>query len=348
MQVLQPFSGKNGYICACLLAHCTKLLERMLDKKREHPKVKSKLHPRNKHRERYDLKALITHCPELAEYVSLNVYGDESIDFFNPAAVKMLNTALLKQHYGLVYWDIPEGYLCPPIPGRADYIHHVADLLRGNNFGHLPKGHKIKVLDIGVGANCVYPILGHQEYGWSFIGSDIDPKSIENAQQIIDQNPVLTGHIELRLQSNAKDFFYNILQKEETVDLTICNPPFHTSLQEAQAGTQRKLNNLKGKKTKKPILNFGGQASELCYEGGEKRFVKDMIRESRKFGNNCCWFSTLISKQSHLKSVYESLDKIGAKSVRTIAMGQGNKSSRIVAWTFFTKKEAMEWAKARW
>ena len=165
--------------------------------KREHPKEKSKLHPRNKHRERYDFKLLINSCPELAQYVRLNAYDDESIDFFNPDAVKMLNKALLKQSYGIDYWDIPQNYLCPPIPGRADYIHHIADLLANNNKGIIPKGNKIKCIDIGVGANCVYPIIGNKDYGWSFVGSDIDKVSIASANNIIDKNPYLKDNIEI-------------------------------------------------------------------------------------------------------------------------------------------------------
>ncbi|MEI8048680.1 MAG: RlmF-related methyltransferase, partial [Bacteroidota bacterium] len=150
----------------------------MLPEKREHPKEKSKMHPRNKHRERYDFKQLIGSCPELAEFVRPNVYDDDSIDFFDPEAVKMLNKALLKHYYDLGYWDIPKNYLCPPIPGRADYIHHIADLLGSKNKGQIPTGEKIKCLDIGVGANCVYPVIGNKEYGWSFIGCDIDAVSI--------------------------------------------------------------------------------------------------------------------------------------------------------------------------
>src|SRR5688500_3909142 len=107
----------------------------MLNKKKEHPKEKIKLHPRNKHRQRYDFTQLISSCPDLAPFVKLNVYNDESIDFFNPEAVKMLNTALLKHFYNIVYWDIPSNYLCPPIPGRADYIHNIADLLGTKNNG---------------------------------------------------------------------------------------------------------------------------------------------------------------------------------------------------------------------
>ena len=320
----------------------------MLQEKREHPKEKLRLHPRNKHRERYDFKQLIETCPELAQFVKLNMYDDESIDFSNPEAVKMLNKALLKHYYDIKNWDIPEGYLCPPIPGRADYIHNVADLLKMSNYGKIPTGNKIKCLDIGVGANCVYPIIGNKEYGWSFIGADIDPIAIENGNKIIDQNPNLKGQIELRWQNNPKDFFYGVIKKDELIDITVCNPPFHASLADAQSGTIRKLSNLKQQQTSEPVKNFGGQNNELWCDGGEEKFVREMIRESKKFGSTCFWFSSLISKQTNLKSAYQALEKVGAYNIQTIPMGQGNKTSRIIAWTFLTKEQQNVWRNSRW
>ena len=319
----------------------------MLRKKKEHPKEKSRLHPRNKHRERYDFKQLIVSCPELAPFVRMNDYDDESIDFFNPEAVKMLNRALLKHFYGVVNWNIPPGYLCPPIPGRADYIHHIADIL-GSRQAEIPIGNQIKCLDIGVGANCVYPIIGNKEYGWSFIGSDIDPISIESASEIIATNPGLSGHVDLRLQQDSKSIFRGIIQPDEFIDLTICNPPFHASLAEAQSGTVRKLRNLKQKKIAKPILNFGGQQNELWCEGGEEQFVRNMILQSKQFASSVFWFSTLISKQSNLENAYKSLKKVEALEVKTIPMGQGNKTSRIVAWTFLSLEQQQKWMTKRW
>ncbi len=317
-------------------------------RKKEHPKVKLRLHIRNKHRERYDFKQLKDTCPELAQFVNLNKYNDESIDFSDPAAVKMLNNALLKQYYDITNWDIPEGYLCPPIPGRADYIHHIADLLCNSNYGKIPIGENIKCMDIGVGANCVYPIIGNKEYGWSFIGTDIDTIAIENGNKIIEQNSFLKEKIDLRFQNNTKDFFYGILQKDELFDLSICNPPFHSSLKEAQAVSIRKESNLSHEKVTKPTLNFGGQNTELWCEGGEEKFVREMIRESKKFGESCYWFSSLISKQSTLKSIYSALEKLEAVEIVTIPMGQGNKTSRIVAWTFLTKEQQNKWKNTRW
>lgn len=320
----------------------------MLSKKREHPKVKSRLHPRNKHRERYDFQLLFESSPELAKFVKVNDYNDESIDFFNPDAVKTLNKALLKHYYGISNWNIPPDYLCPPIPGRADYLHYLADLLGSKNNGRIPTGRRIKCLDIGTGANCVYPIVGTMEYGWLFVGTDIDPAAIESANKIVESNLNLKGKIELRVQSNPKDIFRGILLKDEFFDLTVCNPPFHASQAEARSGSIRKLTNLTQKSITKLSLNFGGQNSELWCEGGEERFVGDMVRQSKEFAGSCFWFSTLISKESSLKSVYEILRKSKAIEVKTVAMGQGNKISRFVAWTFLNRDQQSIWVKSRW
>ena len=307
---------------------------------------KTKLHPRNKHRDRYDFTALIATCPKLASFVKLNTYKDLSIDFFDPQAVKMLNKALLKHFYHIENWDIPANYLCPPIPGRADYLHHIADLLAQSYEGKIPT--HIKCLDIGMGANCIYPIIGNKEYGWSFIGTDIDPVSIQSAKKIIQLNPSLAGKIEVRLQTNPKDIFTGIIQQDELIDLSICNPPFHASLAEAQAGTQRKLTHLTAKKINKPILNFGGQSNELWCEGGEKAFVKKMILQSKIFANSCFWFSSLVAKQINLPSIYAELKKANAFAVKTLPMGQGNKISRVVAWTFLNLDQQKNWVDLRW
>jgi len=290
------------------------------------------LHPRNKHRGRYDLRLLAKSCPELTPFIKLNDYGDESVDFFNPEAVKTLNKALLKTYYDISGWTIPSGYLCPPVPGRADYIHHIADLLAVN--GTIPTGVSVTVLDIGTGANCIYPLIGHSEYQWSFIGSDIDPVAIASAQHIIDENPQLEGKIALRLQSHPTHIFKGIIQPGERISITICNPPFHASAADALSGTTRKLRNLSHKKNVRSVLNFGGQHNELWCEGGEAAFVRKMILQSREFAGACTWFSTLISKESNLKGVYKALNEVQASEVRTIPMGQGNKRSRIVAWSF--------------
>lgn len=298
---------------------------------------KSGLHPRNKHRNRYNFDALIKSSPKLAQFVKLNAYQEASIDFFNPRAVKSLNQALLKKDYALEHWDIPENYLCPPIPGRADYLHNIADLLATTNGGEIPLGVNIRGLDIGVGANAIYPIIGQREYGWCFVGADIDARAIANAQRIVDSNTGLAEAVELRLQGSPLDIFKGIIQPNERFDFTICNPPFHASLKEANAGTRRKLQNLNKQKISNKLaasLNFGGQSTELYCIGGEQAFVKRMIDESQQFSRNCLWFTTLISKASNLPSIYRALKDVGALEVKTIEMAQGQKKSRFVAWSF--------------
>ncbi|MGQ1909488.1 23S rRNA (adenine(1618)-N(6))-methyltransferase RlmF [Marinifilum sp. RC60d5] len=320
----------------------------MLDKKKKHPKVKARLHERNKNRGRYNFKELVESCPDLKPFVILNKYEDESIDFANANAVKMLNKAILIHFYGLETWDIPKGYLCPPIPGRADYIHHIADLLRQNNYGKIPTGSNITCLDIGVGANCIYPIIGNNEYGWSFIGSDIDPVALKSADDIINSNPNLKGNIKCIGQENPKDFFYGIIPKDGYVDFSICNPPFYESAEAAMKESLRKTKNLSKGKEKEANLNFAGQSNELWCEGGEARFVRNMVNQSKKFAKSCFWFSSLISKESNLKNVYQALKEANAVKIEIIPMGQGNKKSRIVAWTFLTKEEQQKWKNTRW
>jgi 23S rRNA (adenine1618-N6)-methyltransferase len=282
------------------------------------------------------------------QFFSWKSFGAESVDFANPLAVKALNKALLNHYYGIQYWDFPNENLCPPIPGRVDYIHHMADLLSEGNSGIIPKGNSILCLDVGVGASCIYPILAAIEYGWKCIGSDIDSKSIESAMAIVDKNPSLVDLIECRLQPNKKDVFFGILSQDEKLDFSICNPPFHSSLAEAQKGSRRKIKNLTGKTEAKPILNFAGIGEELICEGGESKFIHNMITESAKFSKNCFWFSTLVSKQSNLKGIYSALEKTEVKQIKTIPMGSGNKSSRIVAWTFLSTNEQKEWGESRW
>lgn len=302
---------------------------------KNHLPLKNNLHPRNKHSEAYDFQALRIVLPELGQFVKVNEFGNESIDFFNPKAVKALNYALLKYFYKIENWEIPTNYLCPPIPGRADYIHYLADIIG-------PQKTKINCLDIGIGSNCIYPIIGVSEYDWNFVGSDIDPISIKNAQQIIASNSILRDKIELRLQSNVKSIFEGIIQANELFTVSLCNPPFHSSAEKASKGSRRKISNLKKEKNSTVILNFGGQSNELWCEGGELQFVKQLILESQKFAKNCIWFSSLISKKDHLSTLHKFLKKQKVEEIKTIQMGQGNKISHLLAWTYFSIEEKKE------
>ena len=312
---------------------------------------KTVLHPRNPHRERYDFAQLTQASPPLAAFVHANKFGDASIDFANPEAVKALNQALLKQFYGIAHWDIPAGYLCPPIPGRADYLHYVADLLAASNGGEVPRGKGVLVLDIGVGANCIYPLIGHQAYGWRFVGSETDAVALRAARHIVAANDALKGSIDLRHQPEAGHMLAGLAKRGEVFDATICNPPFYASLAEAEAGSQRKTTNLGSRKPGRPappVRNFGGQASELWYPGGEEAFVRQLVRESQAQPVTAYWFTTLVSQSHTLPGIYKELQWAGAVEVKTIDMAQGQKKSRLVAWTFLTPEQQAAWRSNRW
>ena len=312
---------------------------------------KNVLHPRNPHRERYDFPQLIEASPALAPFVQVNKFGDASVDFANPEAVKALNQALLKQFYGIAQWDIPAGYLCPPIPGRADYIHYLADLLADSNGGVIPQGKAISAFDIGVGANCIYPIIGHQAYGWRFVGSETDPVALAAARNIVAANDALKGSVDLRPQPDASKLLAGVVKRGEVFDAVLCNPPFYPSLAAATAGTHRKTTNLSKGRGPAPVRNFGGQPGELWYPGGEEAFVRNLVKESHQLPTSSFWFTALISQSQTLPGIYKELQWAEAVEVKTIDMAQGQKKSRLVAWTFLSPEQqaarrANRWAKA--
>ncbi|MET4693348.1 23S rRNA (adenine(1618)-N(6))-methyltransferase RlmF [Endozoicomonas lisbonensis] len=304
----------------------------------------AQLHPRNIHQGRYNIDDLCSIRPELKAFVKANPRGDKTIDFSDSQAVVCLNQALLKRHYQIQHWSIPSDYLCPPIPGRADYVHYAADLLGSVNLGRAP----VKVLDIGTGANLIYPIIGSQVYGWHFVASDIDPVSVESAQNIVNSNSNLTDKVDVVRQNNSQHFFKNIIEKTDRFALTLCNPPFHASKRDAETGTVRKWKNLKKSAAKrgsqmhgasKKQLNFGGQSNELWCDGGEIRFLKDMVKESAEFARQVFWFTSLVSKKDNIAPLRKVLTEVGAKQVKVRAMSQGQKVSHMLAWSFMTVEE---------
>ena len=300
------------------------------------PPAKPGLHPRNRHRDRYDFATLCARAPDLVRFLRPSPHGDATIDYADPAALLALNRALLLAYYGLADWFLPPDYLCPPIPGRADYVHHAADLLAsGNKAGAIPRGPSVAVLDLGTGANLVYPILGRAEYGWRFVATDIDPIALQNATRLVAANPSLAGHVELRRQSSPTALLRGIVRPGERFDLTLCNPPFHASAAEAAAGSARKTRNLgTARAGQRAPLNFGGRPAELWCPGGEVAFVSHLIAESADFRAQVRWFTTLVSSRDSLPRLRRALAAVQPAEVRVIDMTQGQKRSRLLAWTF--------------
>jgi 23S rRNA (adenine1618-N6)-methyltransferase len=247
-----------------------------------------------------------------------------------------LNRSLLKFYYQVTDWFIPDGYLCPPVPGRADYVHHLADLLMSNGMKRKDFS-TVSVLDVGTGANVIYPIIGTSEYQWSFTVSDISEDSLRNVVLLQQKNQILAG-LTIKKQNDPTHVFTGCIGKDDFFDLTMCNPPFHSSEAEAMKGTSRKTKNL-AKKAKSnrelaPSLNFGGRSNELWCDGGEHAFIRRMIFESEKFANQVGWFTCLISKKDNLSPLRRLLKKTKATQIKTVTMQQGQKVSRFLAWTY--------------
>jgi 23S rRNA (adenine1618-N6)-methyltransferase len=310
--------------------------------------IKEGFHKRSFHKTGYDFPTLIKFHPEIEQYVIINEFETQTIDFANPAAVKELNRALLFFNYGLKFWDVPEGYLCPPVPSRADYIHQIADLLASDNRKkEIPEGAEVKGMDIGVGANCIYPVLGNRIYGWNFLASDIDEKAIQSSDQIVNRNRVLKYQIEFRHQAKRDNIFKGVLRRRDYLEFTMCNPPFHRSEEEAIAGTERKWTNLKGADRNDLGRNFGGQSNELWCEGGEVAFISKMAEESKDAGGQVLWFTSLVSKKANLEAIEKAIQRCEPRDFKIIEMLHGQKISRIVAWTFQDEKDRIGWWKRK-
>ncbi len=276
------------------------------------------MHPKNIHKKEYDFDLLQECYPQLSEFVFINSHEKKSIDFSNAKAVFRLNKALLIQGYAIKNWELPDGYLCPPIPGRADYIHHISDLIERKN--------NVLGLDIGVGANCIYPILGARIYNWYMTGVDIDETAINYAKKNSKDIP----QIDIRHQTDNASIFKGILKEGETFDFSMCNPPFYRSEKDATKATIKKNTALH---IDSHTRNFSGQSHELWCNGGEALFIKRMIKQSVSVKDQIRWFTCLVSKKEHLPKIYKQLDKLKITR-QTIPMSQGNKESRFIAWTF--------------
>lgn len=316
------------------------------------PTARPALHPRNRHQGRYDFDRLVRASPALSTHLVTTPRGEASIDFHDPAAVRELNRAILRADYGIAHWDLPDGALCPPIPGRADYLHGLADLLADSGDGRIPRGLSVRVLDVGVGASVIYPLLGHAEYGWRFVGADIDATSLQVASAIIASNR-LERAITLRRQARRQHIFEGIVGEDDRFDLTLCNPPFHASAGEAARVHDRKRRQLGAAasaprgRAAPPAANFGGHAHELWCPGGEAEFLRRMVRESVDVHDRVLWFSSLVARSEHLSGLRRQLRQAGAIEVREVAMAQGSKQSRFVAWTFHDVDARAAWQAER-
>lgn len=308
--------------------------------------IKPGFHGGSPFSKKYDFSALVHMLPDLRQHILVNSKTkEETINFFDPRAVLCLNKALLYHYYGVRSWHIPDGYLCPPVPSRAEYLYYIRSELVGEG------SKNIRGIDIGCGASCVYPLIATGiDSSWTMVGSEANLTAAGIAEKNAAGND---RQITIRHQNNSNRVFRGIVKPGERFDFSMCNPPFYVSGAEAIAQHTRKLRNLQrnnkmgmhmfgGQKRDQKELedrSFGGRGHELWCPGGEKAFVSRMIKESSRdeYRHSVKWFTTLVSSESSLLFCNKLLVTPGrcrARTVKVIDMKYGNKTSRILCWNF--------------
>ncbi len=291
----------------------------------------SGFHPKNQHRGNYPFEQLAETNPTLRKFLVPKSKGiGVTLDFSNTEAVRCLNQSILQHFYGIIDWRIPPGYLCPAVPGRIDYLHHLKDLITPLN------SQKVVMLDIGTGANGIYALLAASHFDWSGIAVDVNPGALKNVKSILSANPTIESNIELRLQTEGTQILSGVIEPQDRISVTICNPPFYDSETASNLAHQKRhQTHQKRSLPSDPLIrSMQGRSPELIYPGGEVEFVKKLIRESSGFRKQISWFTTLLSKASSLNLLESELTKANVSEIRIIPMKHGNKTTRILAWRY--------------
>jgi len=292
-----------------------------------------RMHPRSMHRDGLDYFDLGQRFPEFNKYVYVNRFGGASIDHGDPDALRALTRALLLHCYQL-RWEIPSGYLSPPVPSRANYIHYVADLISGTDSEAgdasdvtLLKGPDVRGVDIGIGANCIYSLLGARLYGWRMVGTEVDAAALELAKANVDRNDDMRPLVDVRLQTDASHIFQGVLNDDERFAFSVCNPPFHDTIDKAHVNPQRALD---------------GSHSELVCDGGELGFISRMIAESQERPKQIVWYTSLVARLTTLKEIKRRLAEAGIAARREFTLYQGKQTRWVIAWTFHGEAERQQ------
>ena len=264
-----------------------------------------------------DFKFLSEEFPEFKKYVYINKYGGYSINWKNPNSIKELVKTILNKFFNITYYEIPENFLIPTLTSRYNYLNYINKL-----FTKLEIENKEKILiDIGTGANLIYPLLGYKLYNWKFIASEINEDAINIGKKIIKENN-LEKEILIIKQNDSKKIFENIINFNNKYLCSICNPPFF------DINTEIKKDNL--------YTDNEYNYNEVYCEGGEIFFIKEMIKESYIYKKNIFLFSSLIGRKSNMKKIYSVMKNLKEMSLlKKITIKQGKNARWIIIWSFY-------------
>ncbi|VVC31765.1 Ribosomal RNA large subunit methyltransferase F-like,Methyltransferase-like protein 16,S-adenosyl-L- [Cinara cedri] len=272
------------------------------------------MHPRNIYRTRPDFKQMAEEYPEFMKYATTGLNGKITFDFKNPDGLRLLTTILLKKDFDLDV-DLPVGKLVPTIPLRLNYLLWIEDLFNLN----FDSSKKIKGIDIGTGASCIYPLLAAKKFQWSMVGTDINKESIKNANGNVKKNNL--QHLIQVLEVSEWDRLLPVTENEH-YDFCMCNPPFHNYSELNSSDEETDC--------------AKGVTCELYTDGGEVDFVKKIIGESQRLKNSISVYTTMIGYKSSLGPLKNELKTIGACAVAEAGFFQGRTTRWGIAWTFET------------
>ena len=325
-------------------------------KKRARPPPRApdgeRMHPRNVFAaSNPDFAALAATHPRLLPYLVETKDGLHTIDFASWDATFELNRALLDACYGVKHWEVPRGHLCPPVANRANYVHWIEDLLalsRPASASASAAGPALVGLDVGVGASCVYPLIGASLNGWRFVGIDVTDVAVAGARANAAGNPAIRHLVEIRdartfrlagtsptlenqTRTNENDsrgdsLLLPAMDEHETFAFCMCNPPFFDSDIQTEEARRRK----------NPGSDFGGSDAETSCPGGERAFTARLFEDSLALRDRVHWFTTMCGKKETVKHLRRALASRDARvaAVRTTVFRQGKTARWGVAWSF--------------
>ena len=296
------------------------------------------MHPKNRYRyERPDFRRFVEICPEFRQYTTTSSTedGHVSVDFRNWDACRELVRLQFQEDFG-ISWTIPKPHLVPPIANRLNYLCFIHDLI--SLWSPEPKNrasYEYKVLDIGCGANLVYPLLGAVYFGWSFVGCDVNTDALRIAATNRDANPSISPCIILKkvasqpCQGNngTRGIIGSCLDDDDTFDACVCNPPFFSNFSDMGQN---------------PLTNYGGTSMEMVYPGGEESFVIEMIQDSAQHKHSIAWFSTMVGKKQTLKHAKKLLYSLGNTCIRTHELVQGTTHRWVISWSFVAPRHIQD------
>ncbi|KAJ5874602.1 uncharacterized protein N7529_003032 [Penicillium soppii] len=300
-------------------------------------------HAHNLYKKDVDFAALALQSRDFAKYLKPN----NQLDFTDPAAVRQLTTTLLQQDFHLKV-EIPEDRLCPPFYKdvsdaqiRLNYILWLQALI-DSTAGGLSEGYdrdrEVVGLDIGTGCIGIYPLLGcTTRPGWKFVATDIDPDNLRTSQHNVTLNNLDSR---IRIINSDPDGPLFPLEKlgHETLDFTMCNPPFYTSRNELiECAKQKK---------RPPFSACTGAEVEMVTHGGEVDFVRKMIDESLHLRGRIQWYTSMLGKLSSISVLVETLVKHGNHNFAVTEFEQGSKTKRwALAWSWGDRRPTMDVAR---